>query len=711
MPIDGAKVMTPDSSVSSLKGVGPKKAASLAAVGIKTVENLLYSFPRTYEDRRKKVKIAGLSAGEAAGFEGKVLSVSGKPAYVARGRRIPFTVLVGDDTGAVELVFFNARYIDRLLLPGRSFRFFGTPRVGAGRLQVIHPDFARSEDAATWADRPIMPVYSLTAGLTQKDMRAWHETALPAAASLREYLPADIMARARLCDIAYALANIHFPTEREALSAAKYRLIFEELLLLQTGLMWLKTGRGGQTAEKGIRFQKNPPLSSFEKLLSYALTGAQRRTVGEIYADMETERPMNRLVQGDVGSGKTAVAMAAIWKAVHSGFQAVMMAPTEILAKQHYAELTTVFADVSVGDNASSGNRPLRVALLTAGVKSAERKEILAALAVGEIDIAVGTHALLQPDIAFARLGLVITDEQHRFGVNQRITLTKKGGRPDVLVMTATPIPRSLALILYGDLDISLIDEMPPGRKRIVTKAVSSGKRGKVYALLEDELRKGRQAYVVAPLIEDGENSDDAPIPVRSAESLYEELKARFRDYRVALLHGNVKQYEKNRVMSEYNDGEIQVLVSTVVIEVGVNVPNATVMVVENAERFGLAQLHQLRGRVGRGGEQSYCVLVVNSESKDAVARARTLVETDDGFEIAEKDLSMRGAGELFGVRQHGIPNLRIADLARHAHIVSRVRDEASALLASDPCLKQPQNADFRRRIDAMFLDVSDLGI
>ncbi|MDR2156917.1 MAG: ATP-dependent DNA helicase RecG, partial [Clostridiales Family XIII bacterium] len=497
----------PCDPASALKGVGPKKAALLSSVGVKTAEDLLYAFPRTYEDRRNKARIAELAVGEAAGFEGRVLSVPGKPVHSPKGGKVPFSVLVGDGTGTVELIFFNAKYMERIFAAGRSFRFFGVPQTGKGRLRVVHPDFERAEASGAQLSHPIMPVYPLTAGLTQKELRRWHEAVLPVSAFVTEYLPESLRKRARLCGISHALANIHFPADRSALSAAKYRLVFEELLLLQTGLMRIGRGRraAGESGAKVLRCSCRPSVQAFEKLLPYSLTNAQRRTIAEIYADMETDRPMNRLVQGDVGSGKTAVAMAAIFKAGRNGFQALMMAPTEILAKQHYRELRSTF------DRAGNAAGALRVALLTAGVKAAERRDVLAGLASGEIDVAVGTHALLRPDVIFARPGLVITDEQHRFGVNQRIGLSQKGEAPHVLVMTATPIPRTLAFILCGDLDISRIDEMPPGRKRILTKVAGSAKRAEVYEFLRGELARGRQAYVVAPLIEEGADAAGKP--------------------------------------------------------------------------------------------------------------------------------------------------------------------------------------------------------
>jgi ATP-dependent DNA helicase RecG len=696
--------ISPDTDVRFIGGVGPKKAALLGALGIATVGDLLRSFPRTYEDRRNRTTIDALTEGESAAFTGKVLSVSNKPAYYAKGKKTPFHVLVGDDTGAVEVVFFNSKYMDRIFAPGRSFVFFGVPQRNRGRLQLVHPDFERAEADSLYAGHPILPVYALKSGLSQKDMRRWHEIALPAVHQIEEYLPPRVTGGENLCGVSDALVNIHFPGDKEALSQARYRLVFEELLMLQTGLLRLKTGReserGGQakTAETTV--------ADFESLLPFPFTGAQRRVCGEVFADMASGSPMNRLVQGDVGSGKTAVAAAAVYKAVKSGYQAVLMAPTEILAGQHFGDLSALF------------DGKLNVSLLTSGMAAAERREALGRLASGETDFAIGTHALIQPDVEFLKLGLVITDEQHRFGVNQRIALARKGAgssgagesSPDVLVMTATPIPRSLSFVLYGDLDISVIDEMPPGRRKVITKAVTSAKRDEVYGFVGREIEKGGQVYVVAPLIEDNAEFE-ITADLRSAESLYDELAGRFPQRRVALLHGRMKQAEKDAVMASFSAGESDVLVSTVVIEVGVNVPNATVMVIENAERFGLAQLHQLRGRVGRGGAQSYCILVTDSDSEDARARAKTMTETDDGFKIAEMDLSLRGPGELFGVRQHGIPSLRIADLARHIRIAEKAKAAARSLLADDPLLVKPENRAFGDRVESLFRDVTDVGL
>jgi ATP-dependent DNA helicase RecG len=711
-PINTPEI-TPENSVRLLRGVGPKKAALLESFGIATARDLLYYFPRTYEDRRNRVSVNRLTEGVSASFTAQVISVSGKPVYYAKGRKTPLRVLVADDTGAIEIVFFNSKYMDRIFTPGRSFVFFGTPQISRGTLQLIHPDFESAEDDAENIGRPIMPIYALKGGLTQRDMQRWHEEALPASAGVTEYLPPAVLKAEKLTGIGAALSDIHYPATKEALKQARYRLVFEELLMLQAGLMRLKAGR--ESGQHGAAKKAVGSVSEFESLLPFEFTGAQRRVTEEVYADMAAERPMNRLVQGDVGSGKTAVAAAAAYKAVKSGYQAVMMAPTEILARQHYDDLSELFAGTEV-----------RVALLTSGTAAAERAAVLEGLADGSVGLAVGTHALIQPDVVFGNLGLVITDEQHRFGVSQRIALSKKAGvdsrlrgndkkdggnpLPDVLVMTATPIPRSLAFVLYGDLDMSVIDEMPPGRRRIITRAINSKKRGELYRFVDGELAGGGQAYVVAPLIEENVESE-VTVGLRSAESLADELTRRLSGRRVALLHGRMKQEEKDGIMASFSAGDIDVLVSTVVIEVGVNVPNATVMVIENAERFGLAQLHQLRGRVGRGGSQSYCVLVTDAEAGDAYERARTLVETDDGFRIAEMDLSMRGPGELFGVRQHGIPALKMADLARHIRIAEKTRAVAQRLIADDPMLVKPENRAFGDRVEELFRDVTEVGL
>lgn len=488
-----------------------------------------------------------------------------------------------------------------------------------------------------------------------------------------------------LCSPAYAIEHIHFPREERTVLESRYRMIFEELLILQSGLFYIKQGM--REDAKGVRFDKDVRVQPFIDSFPFQLTAGQARCWQEIERDLESEKAMNRLVQGDVGSGKTAVAQLAMYKAVKSGYQAAMMAPTELLSKQHYANLSRSFAPFGI-----------RTALLSSSTKAAERRELLTALAAGEIDILIGTHAILQPDVVFAKPGLFVTDEQHRFGVNQREVLHTKGENPNVLVMTATPIPRTLAVILYGDLDISIIDTLPAGRKPIRTFLRYQDARPKIYDFVAAQVQQGRQAYVVAPLIEESESID-----CKSAQELYEELCACYSHLRIGLVHGAMKQQEKDAVMEAFQHRELDVLVSTVVIEVGIDVSNATVMVIENCERFGLAQLHQLRGRVGRGSEQSYCILVSGSDSQIAQKRNEIMCSTEDGFVIAEEDLKLRGPGEIFGTRQHGLPELNISDLVRNADILEQVRAAAKTIIEQDPTLTAPQHRILKQKIQKMF--------
>ncbi|MCQ4637409.1 ATP-dependent DNA helicase RecG [Anaerovorax odorimutans] len=666
--------------VTVLKGIGPKKAQALEKLEIRTIEDLLTFFPRDYEDRRAFCAIADLQEDRPAFVRAKIELVIKDP--YRRGKKQILRLLVSDNSGRLEVVFFNARYLADTFKVGKQFDFFGKPSVNYGKTQMIHPDFSVSEKGLM---QGILPVYPLTSGISQKEMRLWQKTALSAAAEMEEYLPEDLILRNRLCDLEYAVCNVHFPKDKKPLLQGKYRLIFDELLALQTGLLASKQKTVG--GKNGLVFSKEADVKEYIGTFSYELTGAQERVVAEITEDLESGRVMNRLVQGDVGSGKTAVAEIALYKAVRSGFQGVLMAPTELLAKQHYAGLSRNFAD-----------HEIRVGMLTGSMTAREKREVLEQLASGEIQILVGTHAIIQPDVVFHKLGLVITDEQHRFGVKQRAALSEKGDNPHVLVMTATPIPRTLAVILYGDLDVSVIDELPPGRQKIITRAVDENQRDHCYGFVEKELRKGRQAYVVAPLIDESEVLD-----VKSAEELYEELKARFADQEVALLHGAMKQQQKDAVMTQFYENRIQVLVSTVVIEVGINVPNATIMVIENAERFGLAQLHQLRGRVGRGSHQSYCVLISKGTSEIALQRAQIMADSQDGFYIAEQDLALRGPGEIFGTRQHGVPDLSIADLAKHIKILNDVKKEADLIISEDPFLESEKYAGLKKRIAKLF--------
>ncbi|WP_027398516.1 ATP-dependent DNA helicase RecG [Anaerovorax odorimutans] len=675
--------------IKTIKGIGTKKAIALEKLGIKTKEDLINYYPRDYEDRSNIKNINNINNGETALLKGKVTSISKTNNRNKRKKQI-LKLLIEDNTGSIEIVFFNANYLEKVLLKNYEYEFFGKVNILNGKKSMLHPDISKIKEEE---NLNILPVYALTKGITQKDLRKWQKIVISELNDLEEYLPYSIIERNRLCDIKYAIKNIHFPENKQKLKESKYRLIFDELFLLQLGLLSIRNKN--KIDGKGICFSKKVEMQSFTNNLSYNLTKAQTRVIEEINKDMESQKIMNRLVQGDVGSGKTVIAEAAIYKAVKSGYQAVMMAPTEILARQHYENLQKDFDEYNIS-----------VGFLASSIKIKEKKEILNDLEMGKIDLLIGTHAIIQPYVKFFNLGLVITDEQHRFGVNQRNLLSDKGKNPDIIVMTATPIPRTLAIILYGDLDISLIDEMPPGRKEIITKEINSKGRKAAYGFLNTEIKKGRQVYVVAPLIDESDS-----INARSAVSIYEDLKNIFKEYKINLLHGAMKQSEKDTVMEQFNAGEINILVSTVVIEVGINVPNATIMVIENSERFGLSQLHQLRGRVGRGSYQSYCILVNQSNSDIAKKRAQIMTSTNDGFIIAEKDLELRGPGEFFGIKQHGVPELKIADLAKHIKILNTTKKEVNLLLEKDKFLIDENNKKIKEKIIMTFKNIDNINI
>lgn len=673
-------MMKGSTDVRKLTGVGPKKAEALQRLGIRSLRDLLEHYPRSYQDRTTFTPIGQLQKDQDFQIRGRVTRlVTGNP---YPGKKQPIRLQVEDTTGILEVVFFNARYLTGFFKKGQQYDFYGRVNVSSAGLQMIHPEFS---EASEKEPPGILPLYPLTAGLSQKELRKWTRAALSEISDLPEVLPSGCRERQRLCSHQYAMESLHQPPCRDALKQGRYRLIFEELFLLQLGLTTLKRTRDQRKFDESIK--KEADGEAFIQSLPFPMTGAQKKALNEIYQDMESGYPMNRLLQGDVGSGKTALAEAAIWKAVKSGFQAAFMAPTEILARQHVESLTKDFSAFGI-----------RVAYLGSGLTASERRKTLEGLARGTIDVVTGTHAILQDRVEFHKLGLVITDEQHRFGVSQRSKLTEKGWMPDVLVMTATPIPRTLAVILYGDLDISIVDELPPGRKPVITHGIRSNQRKKAYDYAEKEIRAGRQVYIVTPLIQESEE-----ISCLSAEEVYDELKTKWPDHRVGLLHGGMKTEDKNRIMEDFYRGNIQGLVSTVVIEVGVNVPNATVMIVENAERFGLAQLHQLRGRVGRGPHPSACMLIADGSSKIAEARIKIMTESGDGFYIAEKDLELRGPGEFFGTRQHGLPTLKIADLLRHRPIMEKARDEAALLLERDPELLNPDHQELLQELNRLF--------
>lgn len=666
-------------SVTLLKGVGPKKAEALKKLGISTMEDLVFFLPRSYEDRRNRVDISDAAEDQNSVVTGEVKLVVND--RYRGGRKQMLRLLVEDGTGSMEVVFFNAKYLQHSFRTGRKYTFFGKVTRNFGKMQMIHPEFS---DADGMEDG-ILPVYPLTKGISQREMRTWQKSLKRAYSMAEDILSSEAVERNRLCSLSYALENVHFPQEKQKLLEAKYRLIFDELLILQTGLFMAR--QNVTDGRNGIAFSPEADTGRYIESLPYPLTGAQQRCVEEIERDLESSTAMNRLVQGDVGCGKTAVAEIAMYKAVKSGYQAVLMAPTEILAAQHFDGISRAFEAHGI-----------RTAFLTGSLKAAQKREVLEQIATGEAQVIIGTHAVIQPDVEFSRLGLVITDEQHRFGVRQRVKLREKGENPNVLVMTATPIPRTLSVILYGDLDVSIIDELPPGRQQTVTRCLKSEKRGECYDFVEQQLKQGRQAYVVTPLIEESETLD-----AKSAEQVAAELKKRFRGYSVELIHGAMSQDEKDRIMESFSRGETDVLVATVVIEVGINVPNATVIVIENSERFGLAQLHQLRGRVGRGSHRSYCFLILDGGSEIAEKRGQIMEASSDGFFIAEEDLKLRGPGEIFGTRQHGLPDLAITDLSKHMKILEQAKEEAKAMLADDPALDAPEHSALRRRITKLF--------
>ena len=672
-------------SIQYVKGIGPKKAEKLNKLGIYTIKDLLYYFPRQFEDRSVIKKIAQLEDEEKVTVKALITNIE---SYTPKKGMTITRIDVKDDTGFAKLTFFNKEYIKNTFRVGDSILAFGKVKKN-GRFVELNSCELEYLSASPKNIGKLVPVYPLSYGVTNKDiMNTVRMVFENKDIKIPEYMPEYLLKKYRLCGIEYAIKNIHFPKDKESLKIALYRLIFEELLVLQLGLFMYK---GGSSDEKGILFKRNQRLDEVLKSLPFSLTRAQNRALNEIIDDMCSEKVMNRLVQGDVGSGKTVVALLALAECVFNGYQGALMAPTEILAQQHYESFTETFEDIGIN-----------VELLTGSVTKKQKEGILQRARDGEIDILIGTHALIEDNVEFKNIGLVITDEQHRFGVRQRGKLSSKGTSPDILVMTATPIPRTLALILYGDLDISIIDELPPGRQPIETIAVEKKKRDKVYnSLVRREVDKGRQVYIVCPLVEESETLD-----ITSATETAEEIKRDFfPDLRVGLLHGKMKPSEKDAIMTAFKNHELDILVSTTVIEVGVNVPNSTLMIIENAERFGLAQLHQLRGRVGRGKHQSYCVLIYGSNSEVCRKRMGIMEETNDGFKISEKDLEIRGPGEFFGTMQHGVPELKVANLFKHMKILKTVQQEARIIIGEDPTLDFKEYRGLKREIESKFKD------
>ncbi|MBI5213585.1 MAG: ATP-dependent DNA helicase RecG [Nitrospirae bacterium] len=679
------------SPIQYVKGVGPQRARLLARLGIKTVRDALFYLPYRYEDRSAIKKIALLCPEEIQTVQGKIIKTDVVTPTNKRPRLKIFEAVITDGSGALKAKWFNQVYLKNVFKTGQQVVLYGTVKVnywGSG-FEIVNPEYEILDDNDDEESNPsalspqpsascihtgrIVPIYRLTEGLSQKNLRGiMYAVAGNSTPAVSDFIPQEIIKEYGLPDIQESLRNIHFPYSSSSLndlnsgtSPYHRRLSFDEIFTMQLGLAAIKKR---ETTEKGISFSPGGKLiNRLLAKLPFKLTAAQERVFNDIINDMRSPAPMNRLIQGDVGCGKTIVALMSMLTAVECGYQAALMAPTEILAEQHYLNMHRLVEDLG-----------LKIHLLTGSKKNKEAGMI----ASGDADIVIGTHALIQEGVSFKKLGLIVIDEQHRFGVMQRATLRKKGTNPDTLIMTATPIPRTLALTLYGDLDYSVIDELPPNRNPVITRLFYEKNKSRIYALMEEEIKKGRQAYVVYPLIEESEKTD-----LKSAITGAEALQKMFPNFKIGLIHGRMKPAEREDVMREFKEGGIHILVSTTVIEVGVDVPNAAVMVIIHAERFGLSQLHQLRGRVGRGSGQSYCILLSYGGSDDARKRLDVMVETTDGFRIAEEDLSIRGPGEFFGTRQSGMPDLKVANLLRDVKILEIARKEAFALIERDAAL------------------------
>ena len=669
-------MLTASTDIRFLKGVGEKRAELLRKKGIDTVGALLRFYPRAYLDWQNITPISECHEGENVCVRAEITSPV-KTANIRRGMTL-YKFSAADDSGVIEVTLFNRKYLAENLREGRSYLFYGKLGYGITLRQMSSPEVMPAEYLG------IEPVYAATEGLSSKTIEKIMKNALVYTDSMQDAIPDGIRQKNGLCDFKTALKSIHFPLERQALESAKRRLVFEELFVLQTGLLFLKRRR---RALAGCTVKKNL-LEEFKRTLSFKLTGAQERVINECLTDMMSPRPMNRLIQGDVGSGKTAVAAALMYISAGNGFQSALMAPTELLAEQHFKTLCKI-----------TENSGIKCALLTGSLTKKQKDEVKAGLKSGEIKVAVGTHALLTDDVEFENLGLVVTDEQHRFGVGQRGRLSSKGNNPHTLVMSATPIPRTLGLIIYGDLDISIIDEYPAGRQKIATYCVDSSYNARVYNYIKKFIAEGRQAYIVCPLVDENE-----ALGIKSASEYYEELSEnQFKNYTVGLLHGKMKPKDKESVMRRFAAGEIQLLISTTVIEVGIDVPNAALMVIENAERFGLSQLHQLRGRIGRGEYSSACILISDVKSGDTKRRLDVIKNNTDGFKIADEDLKLRGPGDFLGSRQHGLPDMKIADIFADRETLHSAGKEAEELLRRDPMLHDAENAGLRSEITELF--------
>ena len=665
-----------------IKGIGEAKGKAFARLGVRCVGDLLSDFPRAYEDRSKVLPIARLMEGESA-CVCAMITTEPELSRIRKGMEL-LRFRIADASGSMLVTYFNQAWMKNRLRRGDTYIFYGKVQVTGRTFAFTNPIFEPEAEMGRVTGR-IMPVYRLTGGISQRDMtQAVRRVLGEPGMTFPNALPERVERENRLCTARYAYENIHFPADMRALSLSRRRLVFEELFTLVCALSLV---RGEGEVQPGIAVQPRD-IAEFTATLPFTPTGAQLRAIADAAGDMTSGRLMNRLIQGDVGSGKTLVAAALIWLAAGSGLQSAFMAPTELLAEQHFATLSGFLAPFG-----------LKVVKLTGSMGAKAKRETLAALASGEASLAVGTHALISEGVEFRRLGLVVTDEQHRFGVAQRSALAGKGERAHVLVMSATPIPRTLALIIYGDLDVSLIDELPPGRQRVDTFAVTSSYRRRLNAFIAKLVGEGRQVFVVCPAIE---ADSEVPMDLVSAEEHTLELRAALPGLRIECIHGRMKAKPRDEIMSRFAAGEVDVLVSTTVIEVGVDVPNAALMIIENAERFGLSQLHQLRGRVGRGRHKSYCVLVSDAKGADARERLAALTHIHDGFKIAEEDLRLRGPGDFFGARQHGLPELHIADLGADMDVLKTAQAAAQALLAEDPALVREENRPVRQAAERL---------
>ncbi len=671
-------------SVSTIQNIGEVRVKKLHSLGIETVRDLIEHFPRDYDDRSDIKKIKDLAVNEDNTFRGRVEKA---PENIRIKSMVITRAKVADETGSVSVVWYNQPYMKKVIVEGTEYLFCGKFGAKYNKKEIQSPEYEKITEGELLSGGRIIPVYSSTNGLSQKVWRGLIKSTLGKISNqLLDFIPKTIRRSYNLCDRNFAVQNIHFPMDNESFFIARRRLVFEELFMLQVTLLKIKAVLND--GKKGAVMTDSGYSKELIDTFPFTLTKAQSHVVAEVLEDIKSGRVMNRLIQGDVGSGKTAVAMVSAFVAIKNGYQATMMAPTEVLAAQHYESFRQILEPFGI-----------KTVLLNGSMKKKEKTDVLCDICSGEAQMVIGTHAVIQKSVTFKRLGMVITDEQHRFGVRQRGTLSEKGDNPHVLVMTATPIPRTLALILYGDLDISIINELPPGRQKIETFAVPPSYHERIYTFIKKEIAQGRQAYIICPMIEESEKND-----IQAVTAYTSQVKENaFKCLAVECLHGKMKPEEKRDIMRRFVEGSIDILISTTVIEVGINVPNATVMLIENAERFGLAQLHQLRGRVGRGAVQSYCILVCDVKNEVSRERMKVMQNSGDGFVISEMDLKLRGPGEFFGTRQHGLPEMKIANLYRDIDILKEAQRAAQDLVTNDMKLEKEEHSLLNEELEHRF--------